>query len=481
MPIRVRQRSALAGRSALSFRRSVIGWLLAGVGLPLLTAGLAAGRHGVGLPSTLLLFLLLVVAVSAVGGLYPALVAAFGGSLLANWFFTPPFHTLSVRHTENVLAIVVFAVVGVVVSALVSIAERRSNDATRARSEAEAIARAASTLVGRDDPVPELLESLRESFGLEAIALLRVVASGWRVDAHAGTPCPTAPSEADDSFALSSSYNLALVGKHLSLDDRRVLETFAGPIAAGLETRRLRFEASAAQKLAAQNELRTALLAAVSHDLRTPLSSIKASVTSLLQDEVEWSPSSIDEFLRTIDEESDRLNKIVGNLLDMSRLQLGGLNLSMREVGVDEVVAASLASIGSRARGVGVYVPETLPSVVADPALLERAFANIIDNALTHGASPVTVLATRRDQTGEGKIVDHGRGIPAEERERAFGAFQRLGDRAQGVGVGLGLAVSRGFVEAMEGELALHDTERGGLTVSIRLGISHVSKRMGAA
>lgn len=476
-----RDLTAFPRRAVLSVWRRVAGWVLALVGLPLLTAGLVADRRGVGLPSTLLLLLLFVVTVSAVGGIWPSLVAAFGGSLLANWFFTPPFHTLSIQHAENILAIVVFTVVAVVVSALVSIAARRANEATRARSEAQAIARAAATLVGREDPVPELLESLRTSFGLEAISLLRVAASGWRVDAHAGTPCPTSPRDADSTLELSASYQLAVVGKDLSADDRRVLETFGAPIAAALETRRLRVEASAASKLAAQNELRTALLAAVSHDLRTPLSSIKASVTSLLQDEIAWSPESTREFLETIDEESDRLNKIVGNLLDMTRLQMGGLSLSMRVVGLDEVVAMALATLGTRGRSIDVDVPETLPSVRADPALLERAIANLVDNALVHAKSSVAIVASRSSDVVHLRVVDHGPGIAADERQRAFEAFQRLGDRPQGVGVGLGLAVSRGFVEAMGGALSLGDTDHGGLTVDLRLAIAETERRTGAA
>jgi two-component system sensor histidine kinase KdpD len=208
----------------------------------------------------------------------------------------------------------------------------------------------------------------------------------------------------------------------------------------------------------------------VSHDLRTPLASIKASVTSLLGD-ISWSREDANEFLRTIDTETDRLNKLVGNLLDMSRLQTGGLNLNIRDVGLEGVVAAALAGLGDRARGVDMDVPETLPLVRVDPALLERAIANLIDNALTYaqGEGPVRVIACQVADRVELRVIDRGPGIPEAERERAFLPFRRLGDAESGSRVGLGLAVARGFMEAIGGELTLEDTPGGGLTVIVNL------------
>jgi two-component system sensor histidine kinase KdpD len=314
------------------------------------------------------------------------------------------------------------------------------------------------------------MHHLLATFGLDAVALMHRASSGWRLDAHGGTPVPARPEDGDASVEVGDDSRLVLVGARLRPEDQRVVGAFAAQLAAAIQSRRLETKASAADRLAAANELRSALLAAVSHDLRTPLASIKASVTSLLGD-ISWSREDANEFLRTIDAETDRLNKLVGNLLDMSRLQTGGLNLSIQEIGLEEVVASTLTGLGDRARTVDVEVPETLPRVKADPALLERAFANLVDNALTYAAceAPVRVLAERDADRVELRVVDRGPGIPESERERAFLPFRRLGDADSGSRVGLGLAVARGFVEAMGGELQLEDTAGGGLTAIVRL------------
>ena len=454
----------------LSPRRLVAGWLIALVGAPGLTFALTALRRHVGLPSVLLLFLVLVVSTALVGGTWPALAAAFGASLLVNWYFTPPFYTFTIQHPQNVLALVVFVAVASTVSALVSTAARRSNEAARARGEAELLARVSGTLVGSDDPIPELLAHVRSAYGLEAVALMRPSSSGWRLEAHSGSPCPNDPNQADEVLRLADGSCLALVGPALTQADRQLLNALAAQLTAALESKRLRAEAATANELAAANELGTALLAAVSHDLRTPLSSIKASVTSLLQKDVEWPDMTEAEFLETINAETDRLNKIVGNLLDMSRLQTGRLKLAMRTVALEEVVAGALATIGPRAREIDIDVPETLPTVWADGPLLERAVANLVDNALAHGGdAPVSVDARDSDGYVTLRVVDHGPGIASTEREAALTPFRRLGRDNAARGVGLGLAVARGFVEAVGGTLELGETAGGGLTVSVSL------------
>ncbi len=253
--------------------------------------------------------------------------------------------------------------------------------------------------------------------------------------------------------------------------DNRILDAFAREITSSLALEELTAEASEAGTLAAAGDLRTAILSAVSHDLRTPLSGIKASVTSLLQEDVEWTPEARHEFLLTIDEESDRLNDLVGNLLDMSRLQTGALDVSLSAVGVDEVIPAALASIGARAAEVDVDVDETHPRVLADPGLLERALANVIVNALNHSppGERVRVVAGAAGDAVDVRVVDRGPGVPPGDRETVFLPFQRLGDTGGGDGVGLGLAVAKGFVEAIGGDVEIEDTPGGGLTMVFRL------------
>jgi two-component system sensor histidine kinase KdpD len=452
--------------SALPRRRVLLGFALASVALPLLTWALTNLRAHFGLPSVLLLFLLLVVAVSAVGGVWPALAAAVVGFLLVNWYFTPPVHTFTIAEGENLLALSVFLAVAAVVSTFVSLAARRAADGARDQAEAEALAQLAGTT-----PVPALLENLRRLLGLDAVAVFRRTGPGWALEHVAGSPVPAAPGtppelELDDEHALVTSG-----GPATTSSGGRILEAFAREIASSLAVERLEAEASAAGHLAAAGELRTAILSAVSHDLRTPLSSIKASVTSLLQDDVRWTPAESREFLVTIDEESDRLNALVGNLLDMSRLQTGSLDVSLTPVGVDEVIPAALASIGPKAADVDVDVDETHPRVLADPGLLERALANVIANAIDHSAAgtPVRVVAGVAGDRVDVRVVDRGPGVSVADRERIFLPFQRLGDAGGGTGVGLGLAVAKGFVESMGGEVELEDTPGGGLTLVFRL------------
>jgi two-component system sensor histidine kinase KdpD len=329
-------------------RRVIAAWSLAVLGLPALTAALAAARDQVHLPSVLLLYVLVVVGVAVLGGGWPAACAAVGSFLLANWYFTPPFHRLSIGNDEDAIALVAFVIVAAVVSWLLNLATRLAADAKG-------------------------------------------------------------------------------------------------------------------------NELKTTLLAAVSHDLRTPLASIKASVTSLQQDDVEWSDADRREFLATIDEEADRLNGLVGNLLDMSRIATGAVQLSPRGVGLDEAVPAAMAELGERADGVELAVPETLPRAWADPGLLERAIANVLDNALEwSNGTPVRVEAVQHGAYVELRVIDHGPGVGPEQRVRMFEPFQRLGDRTTD-GVGLGLAVARGFMEAMGGAIDAEETPGGGLTMVLSL------------
>jgi len=283
-------------------------------------------------------------------------------------------------------------------------------------------------------------------------------------------PC-TAPTRGRRRDRSTGRGNRA---RRLGIDDADLplLSAFTGQLALVVERRRLRAEAAAAEGLAEANALRTAILAAVSHDLRTPLASIKAAATSLLQPDVQWSPEAQLEFLETIDEEADRLNALVGNLLDMSRLQTGSVELVLAKVGFDEVVPAALHSLGTIANDeIVVEVPETLPRVEADAGLLERAVANLVANAVHASApgSPVRLVAGCVLDRVELRVVDQGPGIPADQRDRVFLPFQRLGDRPNGSGVGLGLAVARGFVEVMNGELLVEDTPGGGTTMVVSL------------
>jgi two-component system sensor histidine kinase KdpD len=452
--------------AALPRRRVAIGLGLAVVGPPVLTALLTQLRDHIGLPSVLLLFLLLVVLIAAVGGLWAALVAAISGFLLVNWYFTPPLYTFTIREGENILALAVFLATAAIVSGFVSLAARRAAEGARARAEAEALSRLAGT-----STVSALLEGLCRVLGLDGAAVLHRLDGGWRIEAASGNRVPESPEASNATSELDAEHVLALAGGPIRSEDQRVLDAFAKELAASVHLGELEAEAQAAGGLSAANELRAALLAAVSHDLRTPISAIKASVTSLLQRDVDWTTEARQEFLETIDEETDRLNALVGNLLDMSRLQVGALEISAVPVGLDEVLPAALHSLGAADGSVQLDVPETLPRVLADRGLLERALANVISNAVrfSPAGSPPRITAGVVDGVVDVRVVDRGPGVPRSERDRLFKPFQRLGDSGQSEGVGLGLAVAKGFIEAMGGEIEADDTPGGGLTITARL------------
>jgi len=457
--------------SALSPRRRALGWMLLVVGLPILTALLTAIRPTLALSGDLMVFMLFVVAIAIVGGVGPALAAAVASGLVVNWWFAQPLHTFTIADPENSLAIIAYVIVGTVVSLLVADATRRRADAVRARSEAEALARVAAGLVGEHDPLPSMVDRVRSTFGLDAVALF--VRDGdhrpWQLDHGAGAPLPDGPEQARVSLPVGRDGRLTLVGPPLAADDQVVLRAFVAQLTSAMERRDLMAEAASAAMVSEADALRTALLRAVSHDLRTPLSSIKASVTSLLQRDVEWSDGDRHEFLATIDEESDRLNTLVGNLLDMSRLQIGELQMVNRAVGWEEIVASAMASLSTPTDLLVVDVAETLPDIAADPALLERAVANVLSNALDHASGqPVRVEAGLAGPRVDLRVIDRGPGVPAADRAGMFEPFQRLGDQG-GTGVGLGLAVAHGFIEAMGGEIEVEDTPGGGLTMVLSL------------
>jgi two-component system sensor histidine kinase KdpD len=461
--------------AALSRRRTIVGFALALVGLPLLTFVLSHFRDSVGLQNALLCYLLLVVAVATTGGALPAALASVLGFVLLNWFFAPPIHTFTIANGRDLLALVAFLVVAGVISVLVDLATRRRNDAYRARGEARSLARMAAVVLRANDPLPELVSDLVTTFHLEGGAVLHPTKEGWRIEAAAGMRPPTSPVDGNVTMSLPGEAMLVLRGSGLRAEDRQVFDAFATQLGVALESRRLQAEAAGAAALAKANELRTALLAAVSHDLRTPLASIKASATSLLSEDVSFDPTATRDLLETIDDEADRLNRLVGNLLDMSRLQTGALVVQARTVGLEEVVGSAISELPALQHAavpdIDVDVADSLPPVEVDPVLLERALVNIVGNALTFSppGERVRIQAGAVDGRVELRIIDRGRGIPVAERERAFLPFQRLGDHPNGAGVGLGLAVAKGFIEAMNGDLTVDDTPGGGCTVLISL------------
>jgi two-component system sensor histidine kinase KdpD len=479
-------------RGAITLRRKIAGYALAAALSPALTAVLTPFRVAINLTSDVLVFTVAVIAVALVGGFAPAMLTAIVGSLLLNYYFIKPIHQFTIAQANNVLAIGVFIAVAIMVSAVVDIAARRTKQAARANAESELLATTAGNVLRGQQGLSALLDRVLEAFGMDSVTLLecvspdgnsgggalpagpgagrvRSMSGSWQVVASRGEPTVTRPEDADVEVPVADTLSLALRGRPLPASDRRVLGAFASYAAVALDQQRLAAEAQAAKPIAAADRMRTALLAAVSHDLRTPLASAKAAVTSLRSLDVKWAAEDREELLATADESLDRLTHLVDNLLDMSRLQAGALSLFPRPAGLDEIVSRALDNLDPAARGITVDIPESLPEVKVDPAILERVIVNLTENALRYSPAgkPPLLTASALGDWVELRVVDRGPGIPEEDRDRMFVPFQRLGDTDNTTGVGLGLALSRGLTEAMGGTLTAEDTPGGGLTMTV--------------
>jgi two-component system, OmpR family, sensor histidine kinase KdpD len=443
------------------------------------------------------LFFVGVLIVALLGGVAPAALSALLSGLLLNYFLVAPRYSFTIAEPDSAVTVVVLLAVAVAVAALVDGAASRAREARRASQEAELLALfAGSVLRGAD--LDTLLERVRETYSQRAVSLLR---EGAGVVACVGDdPCidvdtaDTAIEVGDEEFWLLMS------GKKLAARDRRVLGAVAMQAAGLVKQRELTEEAGKAEAIAQADELRRALLSAVSHDLRTPLAGAKAAVSSLRSDDVGFSPEDTAELLATVEESIDQLTALVGNLLDSSRLAAGVVRPELRRTYLEETVQRALLGISKGATGFGsagrgeanwgmapagrseatrgmapvgldrVKVEVGDAVVMADSGLLERVLANLIDNALRY--APDSLVRVNAGRVGDRvliAVIDEGPGIPRGTEEQLFEPFQRGGDRDNSSGVGLGLSVAKGFVEAMGGTVIATDTPGGGLTIEIDL------------
>jgi two-component system sensor histidine kinase KdpD len=481
-------------RGSITRRRRIQGFALGLLVPPMLTLALIPQRDTLNLITDVLLFLLVVVVVALVGGFFPALLAAVGGSILLNYFFTPPYGTLTIHEANNTIALIAYIAVALMVSSVVDLLSRRTRQAARAAAEAETLATLAGEGLRGESALPALLERLRTTFSLTTVTLLERPeeearagsmtvgpATEWSIVANAGADALTRPDMADSAVPFGDRLVLAIKGQPLRAEDQRLLSAFAAQAAAALERQRLSEAAAAARPLAEANRMRTALLAAVGHDLRSPLATVKAYVTSLLSRDVEWSEEEREQLLHGADDALDRLAALVDNLLDMSRLQAGAMDALIRPTMIDEVAARALDDIGEDGRRFVVDVPDDVPAVLADPGLLERVVVNLLVNAARYSPpdlKPMLTASAIGDKV-ELRVIDRGPGIPTDLRGKVFEPFQRLGDTDNTTGVGLGLALARGLTELMGGTLNPEETPGGGVTMVLSL--TAVPSDLGAA
>ncbi|PJJ55289.1 ATP-binding protein [Compostimonas suwonensis] len=450
----------------LTARRRIYGFVLALLGGPLLTWLLASFRSDESITSDVLSFQLLVVVVALVGGIWPAVFAAVLSGLTLDFFFVDPLYTVTINDPLHLLALVIYILIAILVSVVVDQAARRSRAAIRSAAESEMLAMVAGGVIRGQDALQALVTRTREAFGLAGVRLLRddvvLYADGEPTDGE-----PTL-------ITVNSTARLELSGRDLAAADRRLLSVIVSQIAASLERGDLAATAEEIGPLAEADRVRSALLAAVGHDLRRPLASATAAITSLRATDVTWSDDDREALLQTAEESLSSLAELVTNLLDVTRLQAGALAVTLAPTEVDDILPGVLDELEASPGEIGIDVPSELHPVLADSVLLQRALVNLLANALRfspEGVPPV-VSASEFGETVEVRVVDRGPGIPPERQTDVFVPFQRLGDTDNTTGVGLGLALSKGFVEGMGGSLEVEDTPGGGLTMVISLPIA---------
>lgn len=446
--------------SPLSHARQVAGWAGALL-LPTLLALVLVPLDPDSLPLDVLLFLAATVLIALIGGMGPALLAACVSFVVLNYFFTPPVGRLTIGEPANVMALLVFVAVAVGVASVVDRASRRAADAVAARTEAATITGLSRSVLTGQDTAQAIVARVRETFGQEAVSLLVKTPGGWSVVAASGEDHACAPEEGSNRVRVDDQHVICLRGLPLRATDQRVLEAFALQTSLVLEYRRLREREDRAAALESAEATSTALLQAVSHDLRTPLATMRTAVDGLVRGGLGAEDRAT--LVEAVDESTEQLERLIDNLLDLSRLQSGLLHPVLADHSLDEVLPLALA--GLPPGSVSLEVEESTPIVRTDAGLLERVVANVVANAVRVSAGvPVRVLAHVLPTSVDVLVIDQGPGVSPALRQRMFEPFQRLGDSAPG-GLGLGLAVARGLAEAVGGTLEVEDTPGGGLTM----------------
>jgi two-component system sensor histidine kinase KdpD len=432
-----------------------------------------------------LLYLLVVVAASALGHLWAGLIAAALSFAGLDYFFTPPIHTFTVSKAEDLFALAVFLVVAAVVSAAISTALEQRSMAEFREHQVRALYNVTARLLsgaGLDSVLHDLASSIRSLYGLAGCRVIvlepdgteRERATSGRLEGELTAIALDAEGRRVGRIEIAGSAAGGIGGP-----ESEVLQAFAGQLALALERARLGEEAADARLEAEASRIRAALFSSVTHDLRTPLASITASASSLLEEGVPFSEEQRGELLRTILEESERLNRLVANLMDLSRLRAGALTPAMEPVPLEDLVSSVLERLRPRLAGrpIRVLIREDIPPVAVDVVQMDQVLTNLLENAARYSpqATGITVSASRWRDMVEVRVSDRGPGIPVEERDRVFQEFYRKDVEGRRGGTGLGLAIAQAVVQAHGGSMWIEETPGGGTTVGFRLPLDHVA------
>lgn len=456
---------------ALSTRRRIAGFAVLAVFGPLLTWLLVSSRSPEALTTDVLAYELLAVVVALVGGAFPSLIAALASGFALDYFFTKPFYTVTVNEPLHLVALLLYLLTAALVSVVVDRAARKTRVARRAAAESGLLQSVAGLVLRGEDAVESLLSRATEAFGLSGARLM----TDGKVVANWGTTSDQVTEHRIDDHTVVEFH-----GPEPDASERRLMSVIAAQLGTALEQRQLEETAKAVEPLAATDRVRTALLSAVGHDLRRPLAAATAAVSGLRSEWSKLSDQDRADLLETADEALSQLANLVTDLLDVSRLQSGVLGVSVMPVDPAEVIMPALDELSLGPADVEIDLGSDVPEMVADPALLQRVVVNLLSNALRYepAGSRVRLAESSFANQVEIRVIDHGPGIPEDRRDDVMVPFQRLGDTDSSVGLGLGLALSKGFVEGMDGTLALEDTPGGGLTMVIslpRVGVEEAS------
>ena len=447
---------------SLSTRRRIAGFAVLAVLGPLLTLLLVSSRSPEALTTDVLAYELLAVVVALVGGAFSSLIAALASGFALDYFFTKPFYTVTVNEPLHLVALLLYLLTAALVSVVVDRAARKTRVARRAAAESGLLQSVAGLVLRGEDAVESLLSRATEAFGLSGARLM----TDGKVVANWGTTSDQVTEHRIDDHTVVEFH-----GPEPDASERRLMSVIAAQLGTALEQHQLEETAKAVEPLAATDRVRTALMSAVGHDLRRPLAAATAAVSGLRSEWSKLSDQDRADLLETADEALSQLANLVTDLLDVSRLQSGVLGVSVMPVDPAEVIMPALDELSLGPADVEIDLGSDVPEMVADPALLQRVVVNLLSNALRYepAGSRVRLAESSFANQVEIRVIDHGPGIPEDRRGDVMVPFQRLGDTDSSVGLGLGLALSKGFVEGMDGTLALEDTPGGGLTMVISL------------
>jgi two-component system sensor histidine kinase KdpD len=446
--------------------------------LPVINMILIRFRHSFNLTTNTLILLIITLSIATRSPIWLTTLGAIENFLFLNYFFTPPFHTLIISNKDDLLALLVFLATSITASFVLKKLELRTAKLKQLSKEGLFLSSLAENIIRGHNSIDEILHNSTATFGLRELAVARKseISKSNDLEVIYGSISSLSKGISDSQIVLNAEYSLIATPAITDPELKQLVTTFGSQVLILLERSVLEENERALSEIRMADQMRVALLNAVSHDLRGPLASSKAAISSLQNNGVVWTNADRDELLNSASRSLDQLNHLIENLLDMSRLEAGVIFLNWRNVGVEDVVSGAIKSLKSPTELTEISIDPELPPIKGDPILLERVIGNLLENAYRFNPKDrrVGVVANQMEERIEIRIIDHGPGLSMKDKSILFTPFQRLGDRDNSTGVGLGLAIVKGFTELMNGQISLEETYQGGLTMVLSFPIGEM-------